>query len=138
MRVLKIGPQEIAFHEKNDYDFVKDQLDWLEQHYSESTLKIEEMVDHSHLSRTSYYTQLKTLTGLSPKEFISEFRLKKACMYLELNTYTIAEVAYRCGFNDPVYFTRIFKNKMNFTPTKYRENTNKIKIAEKNTSAHSY
>ncbi|HAT62867.1 MAG TPA: hypothetical protein DCS83_10095, partial [Prevotella sp.] len=45
---------------------------------------------------------------------------------------------YRCGFNDPVYFTRIFKNKMNFTPTKYRENTNKIKIAEKNTSAHSY
>lgn len=138
MRVLKIGPQEIAFQEKNDYDFVKDQLDWLEQHYSESTLKIEEMVDHSHLSRTSYYTQLKTLTGLSPKEFISEFRLKKACMYLELNTYTIAEVAYRCGFNDPVYFTRIFKNKMNFTPTKYRENTNKIKIAEKNTSAHSY
>ena len=70
------------------------------------------MVSQSSLSRTSFYNQLKTLTGLSPKEFISDFRLKKAAMYLENDECTIAEVTYKTGFNDPVYFARIFKQKM--------------------------
>jgi AraC-like DNA-binding protein len=74
------------------------------------------------MSRTALYTQLKSLTGISPKEFVSEFRLKKACMYLEKDSCTIAEFAYRTGFNDPVYFTRLFKQKKGMTPTQYREN----------------
>ena len=125
MRVLKIGPEEVAFQQQDDYEFVKQQLDWLEQHYSDSTLRIEDMVAQSHLSRTSFYNQLKSLTGLSPKEFVSDFRLKKAAMYLEKDNCTIAEVAYKTGFNDPVYFARIFKQKMGVTPTQHRENTKK-------------
>ncbi len=132
MHILKIGPDEIAFQHTEDYDFVKAQLDWLEQHYSESGLKIEDMVLQSHLSRTSYYNQVKSLTGLSPKEFISDFRLKKACMYLEGDNCTIAEVAYRCGFNDPVYFTRIFKNKIGITPSKYRDEKQEKKSSDQN------
>jgi ligand-binding sensor domain-containing protein/AraC-like DNA-binding protein len=124
MRVLKVGPQEIAFKHKDDYDFVLEQLKWLENHYTESNLKIEDMVANSPLSRTSYYNKLKTLVGLSPKEFISDFRLKKAMMYLDNDDCTIAEVAYKTGFNDPVYFTRIFKTKIGITPSKYREKKN--------------
>jgi ligand-binding sensor domain-containing protein/AraC-like DNA-binding protein len=121
MRVLKVGPDEIAFQQQDDYEFVKRILDWLELHYYESSLKIDDMVSQSSLSRTSFYNQLKTLTGLSPKEFISDFRLKKAAMYLENDECTIAEVTYKTGFNDPVYFARIFKQKMGMTPSKYRE-----------------
>ena len=133
MRVLKVGPQEIAFKRKDDYDFVLDQLNWLEQHYTESNLKIEDMVAHSSLSRTSYYNKLKLLVGLSPKEFISDFRLKKAVMYLEKDDCTIAEIAYRTGFNDPVYFTRTFKTKIGVTPSKYRdEKLDKTNLQEEN------
>ncbi len=133
MRVLKVGPQEIAFKRKDDYDFVLDQLNWLELHYTESNLKIEDMVAHSSLSRTSYYNKLKLLVGLSPKEFISDFRLKKAVMYLEKDDCTIAEIAYRTGFNDPVYFTRTFKTKIGVTPSKYRdEKLDKTNLQEEN------
>lgn len=121
MRILKVGPQEIAFKHKKDYDFVKTQLDWLENKYSDSSLKIEDMVAQSSMSRTSYYNELKQLTGLSPKELISDFRLKKAMMFLEDEELTVAEIAYKTGFNDPVYFTRLFKSKIGKTPTKYRE-----------------
>lgn len=122
MRVLKVGPQDIAFKETDDYEFVKRQLEWLEKNFSDSNMKIDDMVTASSMSRTSFYNQLKTLTGLSPKEFITDFRLKKAVMYLENSTLTISEIAYNTGFNDPVYFTRIFKNKMGVTPSKYRAN----------------
>lgn len=121
MRVLKVGPDEIAFQNSEDFDFVKSLQDWLELHYTDANIKIEDMVHMTNMSRTGFYTQLKTLTGMSPKEFISDFRLKKACMYLEKDTCTIAEIAYRTGFNDPVYFTRLFKLKKGVTPTLYRE-----------------
>ena len=121
MRVLKVGPQEIAFSHEEDYNFVKQQLDWLESHYMESTLKTDDLVSPTGLSRTSYYHELKQLTGLSPKELILNFRLKKAQMYLEKSDSTVAEIAYKTGFNDPVYFSRIFKQKTGLTPTLFRE-----------------
>jgi len=127
MRVLKVSPDEVAFQEKNDYDFVKVQLDWLEEHYGDSRLKIDEMADVAQMSRTSFYNELKALTGKSPKEFVTEFRLKKACMYLSHNDRTIAEIAYHTGFNDPVYFARSFKQKMGITPSAYREKALKEK-----------
>ena len=121
MKVLKLGPQEMAFANEADHNFVKAQLDWLDAHYAEPALKIEEMVAQSGLSRTAYYSLLKELTGMSPKDFINEFRLKKAIMYLENTDIHIGEVAYKTGFADPVYFTNLFKSMTGFTPAKYRE-----------------
>lgn len=76
------------------------------------------------MSRTSYYNELKSLTGLSPKELVSDFRLKKAKMMLEKTDKTVAEIAYRTGFNDPVYFTRLFRTTFGITPTQYRKQEN--------------
>lgn len=121
MRVLKVSPDEIAFQKQDDYELVKHILDWIELHYQNSDMKVDDIVAQSSLSRTSFYNQLKALTGLSPKEFVSDFRLKKASMFLENDGYTIAEVAYKTGFNDPVYFARIFKQKFGITPSKYRD-----------------
>lgn len=120
MRVLKIGPQEIAFSEKKDYDFVKRQLDFLEQHYAEPNLRIEDMVAATPLSRTAYYNELKTLTQLSPKEFLLSFRIKKAMYMLRGSDRRVAEICYASGFNDPVYFSRIFRERCGMTPTAYR------------------
>jgi AraC-like DNA-binding protein len=47
-------------------------------------------------------------------------------MYLEKDTCTIAEVAYNTGFNDPVYFARIFKQKTGLTPKQYRQDPSSV------------
>ena len=121
LKVLRLGPQEMAFVHDQDYDFVKAQLDWLEAHFADPNLKVDDLVEQSNLSRTAYYEQLKELVGQSPKEFVSDFRMKKAIMFLENTNDTIAEIAAKTGFSDPVYFTRAFKQKTGFTPSKYRE-----------------
>ena len=121
LKVLRLGPQEMAFTHQEDYDFVKSQLDWLEANFADPNLKIEDMVAQTNLGRTAYYNQMKELTGQSPKEFISDFRLKKAIMFLENTNDPIVDVATKTGFNDPVYFARTFKQKTGLTPSKYRE-----------------
>ena len=128
-KVLRLGPQEMVFTHREDYDFVKSQLDWMEANFADPALRIEDMVAQTDLSRTAYYNQMKELLGQSPKEFIADFRLKKAIMYLEKTNDSIVDVATKTGFNDPVYFARTFKQKTGLTPSKYREQ--KRQTAEK-------
>jgi AraC-like DNA-binding protein len=124
LKVIKLGPQEMAFVHKEDYDFVKSQLNWLEANYSNPELKIEDLVEQSKHNRTDYYKQMKELTGQTPKDFVNDFRIKKAVMFLENTNDTIAEIAAKTGFNDPLLFTRLFMQKIGVTPSKYREQKN--------------
>ncbi len=121
LRVLKIGPSEIAFRDDDDYKFISGLLEWLESNYSNPDLRIEDMVTSSGLGRTSFYNRLKALVQMSPVEFVLDFRMKKAKMYIEKTNSNIAEIAYQTGFSDPVYFTRLFKSKYNETPTQCRK-----------------
>ncbi len=122
LRVLKIGPSEIVFRDDDDHKFMSGLLEWLESNYSNPDLRIEDMVASSGLGRTTFYNRLKTLVQMSPIEFVSDFRMKKAKMYIEKTNSTIAEIAYQTGFSDPVYFARLFKSKYNETPSQCRKN----------------
>ena len=121
MKVLKMGPQQMAFADQRDYDFVKVQYDWLEQNYTNPDLKPDDLVAQAGMSRADYATLLKKLTDLSPKDFIVDFRLQKAMYQLEHSDNSVASIAAESGFADPVDFTRIFKQKTGVTPTQFRE-----------------
>lgn len=64
--------------------------------------------------------KMQNLIGMSPVEFIRNIRLGVACNLLRDQQLTIAEVAYKCGFSDPRYFSRIFKQAYGLTPSDYR------------------
>jgi AraC-like DNA-binding protein len=67
------------------------------------------------------YRKLKSLTNLSGNEFIKNIRLKKAVQLLETQNYNIAEIAYKVGFSDPSYFSKIFKKQYGKSPSEYFE-----------------
>lgn len=121
MRVVKIGPQEIAIRDKDDNEFITKQLKFLEDNYNNPELKIQDMVAYAGMSRTSYYIRIKSLLQIAPMDLLLDFRLKKAMMYLEKDNCTIAEIAFRVGFKEPTYFSQIFKQKIGMTPTAYRK-----------------
>ncbi len=74
------------------------------------------------LSRSSLFSKLKGVTGLTPNTFISNIRLKKAADMLanspELN---ISEIAYHLGFSSPRYFNKCFKELYSYAPQEYRK-----------------
>ena len=121
MKVLKLGPQEMAFIHQEDYDFVKAQLDWLEVNYTKPDIKVDDMAAQAGLTREEYIEQLKELIGQTPKEFIRDFRLKKVIMFLENTNDNIADIASKTGFVNAIDLTRAFKQSTGLTPSKYRE-----------------
>jgi AraC-like DNA-binding protein len=63
---------------------------------------------------------LRHLVGLSTQQFIHEKVIEKAKEYLVKNELNIAEIAYHLGFEHPQSFTKLFKNKTNLTPLKFK------------------
>jgi len=120
-KTIVFEPGKIAIDDDEDEKFVTNLLAWMEENYSNPEMKIDNMVNSSGLGRTSFYNKLKTLADTSPVEFVIDFRMKKAKMFIENTNKTIAEIAYLTGYLDPHYFTRAFKNRYGETPTQYRK-----------------
>ncbi|MDD3333323.1 MAG: helix-turn-helix transcriptional regulator, partial [Proteiniphilum sp.] len=57
----------------------------------------------------------------APVEYVRDVLLQHAAGLLEQAAYSIKEVSYMVGMNDPKYFTRCFKKKYRMTPTEYRK-----------------
>ncbi|SFD55661.1 Signal transduction histidine kinase [Chitinophaga sp. CF118] len=78
---------------------------------------VDEFATAMKLGRTLFYKKIKGLTGYSPNEYIRLVRVKKASELLNTGEYTIAEVAYKIGMNDPFYFSKCFKAQFGVPPS---------------------
>ncbi len=69
------------------------------------------------MSESQLYRKLKAITGKSTALFIRSIRLKKAKELLSEGQSNVSEVAYDCGFNDPSWFSRAYKEEFGFPPS---------------------
>ena len=93
---------------------------YVEENISRSDLSVEELAREMGMSRVHLYKKISTLTGKSPIEFIRLLRLKRATQYLAESQLTIAEIAYKLGFNNPKYFSKYFKEEFGILPSEYQ------------------
>lgn len=95
-------------------------------------LSKEELCKLTGLSYTSLRRLFKQYTGQSMGVFIRDVRLRFAAQKLILSHDNISSISFGLGFDDPNYFTRIFKEKYKNTPTEYRKkNSEKNNIYKK-------
>ena len=85
-----------------------------------SFLNSEFLAKLMRMSDTQLYRKLKALTGKSTAIFIRHIRLQKAKELLETTDLNISEIAYDTGFNDPAYFSRVFKEEYGVSPRRLR------------------
>ena len=88
-------------------------------------LIVDDLVQNMAVSRSVFFKKLKTLTGLAPVEFIKEVRINRAVQLIETGEFSMTQIAYMVGINDPRYFSKCFKQKMGMTPTEYKETRRK-------------
>jgi AraC-like DNA-binding protein len=72
-----------------------------------------------YISRTQLYRKFKQLTTIPVNDFIKDVKLKKAYQYLLSGNYNVNEVALKCGFNTPGYFSKCFEEKYGMLPSKF-------------------
>ncbi len=91
----------------------------LEKNIANPDYDVDTLSADLYISRVHLYRQLKAIMGLSPSDFIRDFRLSRAAAILRQNKLDISEVTYMTGFSTPKYFSVCFKKKYGMTPMEY-------------------
>lgn len=92
---------------------------FLASRLADSELDVPHFAREMFVSRTKLYGLVKKIYGTSPNNLILNKRLHEAQRLLKSGTCTVAEVAYRCGFSDPKYFSRCFKRLAGMSPSEF-------------------
>lgn len=83
---------------------------------------IAEMADFCNLSEIHFRRTFKTITGMSPKNYVDRFKIQKAIEKLSSFDDPIATIAESLGYQDPFHFSRRFKQMTGYSPEIYRKN----------------
>ncbi|MDR1556337.1 MAG: response regulator [Tannerellaceae bacterium] len=104
-----------------DEEFLTKAVQVIEDNLSEFDFDVNAFAEALNLSKSSLYRKIKTMTGMSPVEFIKNIKLKRACRMLRNTSLSIADVAFAVGFSDPKYFATCFKSEFGLTPRNYQK-----------------
>lgn len=104
-----------------DDRLLKKAIDYIHQNIDNSSLSIEKLSQELGLSRMHFYRKIKSLTNLTPAEFVKNVRLKKAASLLQGTTLSVKEVQSMVGFENADHFRDCFKNQYNMTPRDYQK-----------------
>ncbi|HTE31212.1 MAG TPA: AraC family transcriptional regulator [Chryseolinea sp.] len=86
-----------------------------------SKMTVEEMASFNNLSASHFTSLFRKATGMPPLEYFIHLKLQKACLLLYTSDIRIKAIADTLGYDDPYYFSRLFKKYMNVSPENYRE-----------------
>jgi signal transduction histidine kinase/ligand-binding sensor domain-containing protein/DNA-binding response OmpR family regulator len=112
---------EISVHTtKQDKAFFEKVEQILEENYVNSNFTITKFIELSHTRRTIFFKKVKGITGYSPNELLKIKRLNKSAALLKEGNWTVSEISYKVGFDDPYYFSKCFKSHFNCSPSKYK------------------
>ncbi|MCH5323806.1 MAG: AraC family transcriptional regulator [Eubacterium sp.] len=87
-------------------------------------ISIRDVADYAGVSRTTLYRAFIVTEGISPVEFLTALRLSQAKKLLQNTDLPISAVARSVGFEDALYFSRVFRKEENMTPGEYRHGIN--------------
>ena len=101
---------------------MREQLDaWMQAHIDDPKLTIDACAEHFGYRRTNFFKKVKQLTGMTPNDYIRQQRMSVAIELLKDTRLTVAEVAYKVGFEDQYYFSKSFKSYFGISPSQYRK-----------------
>lgn len=96
-------------------------LKTVEDNMSEPDFDVSVLAEKVGMSRSSLQRKLKSITGLTPLEYIKKVKMKHARLLLEDRSRTVAEVAFSLGYLNRKHFSNCFKEEYGITPGEYQQ-----------------
>lgn len=106
--------------QKDKTDLILPILTYITFNYTKK-ITLDELAKKSGYSKTRFIQVFSEATGKSPMKYLNDVRLKVSCRMLLSTNHTIGEIAYNCGFADPLYYSRLFRKKYKMSPSEYRQ-----------------
>jgi DNA-binding response OmpR family regulator len=104
-----------------DEQFLKKAIEAVEANLTEPNFDVSALAGLVNMSRSTLLRKIKTVTGLTPLEFIRNIRMKHACRMLKDTNMSISETALSVGYYNRKYFTTCFKEEFGITPSEYQK-----------------
>ena len=116
-RLIRLFSLEESSHDRN-YKKLRAVLGYVEKHYTEK-IQISKLSEIIHVCDDRLIRLFKEVTGETPIEYMN-LRIEAAIKLLSATDLSVADIAEKVGFGSDTYMTRVFKQKLNTTPGKYR------------------
>ena len=107
----------------NVKEYIQLAKEYIGNYFWRSDLTVPEIAAQLHIDRTYLYRLFKEKIGLSPSQYIENLRIERACVLLERTDMLIQSVAGSVGYEDALYFSKIFKKIKGISPKDYRKRT---------------
>ncbi len=95
-------------------------LDYFHGHYQE-TVTVGDLAAEANVCKRECQRVFKSVLGMTPTAYFEQYRLNLAEKLLGECGDSVMEIAGRCGFQSPSYFTKLFRKRYGITPTEYRQ-----------------
>ena len=93
---------------------------YIDDNFSDTTLSAEKIGEELSYSKKYVSTAFKQQMKTRISEYINTIRIQHACTLIKQNFTCVKDVAYLCGYSDPAYFSRVFKERMGVSPKMYK------------------
>ena len=87
----------------------------------EKRITLRELADYSGFSVTQMSYIFRKYTGYPPIAYFNILKMKRACFLLTHTSLKVYQICYKSGFEDPYYFSRLFKKTIGISPEQYRQ-----------------
>ncbi|MDO5410098.1 MAG: AraC family transcriptional regulator [Lachnospiraceae bacterium] len=106
---------------ENSYnDYVTAAIDYMQSHYS-YPITIQEIADYVGVSRSHLFRAFQQCLHQSPKEYLTSLRIEESCRMLDDTNLSITVIANSLGFDNSLYFSKVFRKEMGCSPTEYMQ-----------------
>ena len=104
--------------------FIQDEIDrarlFFDEHYNEE-ISIKQYAVSRNMSTSWFNRSFRSAVGTSPMQYILDVRIRNAQTLLETTDYSVTSIAALVGYENPMYFSRLFRKAKGLSPSKYRK-----------------
>lgn len=95
---------------------------YIEENLTDYSLCLSSTAEHMHMSIYTLSRLFKDIMGQGFKEYVTARRLQLAFTLLQSTNRSVTDIAGAVGFENPTYFSSVFKKHYGFSPTKVKKN----------------
>ena len=107
------------------HDLIEKSLQYIKEHYKESDLSVDRLCNYLNVSPNYFSTLFRKKTGQTFIAYVTDLRMKKAKWLLENTDEKAYIISGMIGYDEPNYFSYVFKKAYGISPSKYRQNKDK-------------
>lgn len=118
--LLGVKENKKSIEKSTKNGFVEIAQDYVNEHYYEN-LTLNEVSEKVGITAGYLSTLFSQQVNCSFIDYLNEIRIEHACTYLQQNYFKTYEIAYKVGFHDEKYFSKVFRKVIGMSPSEYKK-----------------